>query len=715
MAALLETICSYNNLLLAFDKVEDNGGGPGVDNVTCAEFSIGVDSRLLSLRSEVLSGAYRPFPLRLTGFPKANGKIRRLLIPTVRDRVLHTSAAMTLAPMLDREFEECSFAYRRGRSVKQAVLRIIEFRDKGYTWVVDADVTSFFDEVDHEIMVSALRRYVPDKKVVDLIKQWLQAEVRFHGKKWRLTKGVPQGSPISPLLSNLYLDSFDEALLRGRYRLVRFADDFIILCKDKVEAEDALELTEEALGRLKLSLQVEKTRLSHFDRGFRFLGVEFLRSMVYKPKYAEDTAEDDLDISFPGKGETGRGGISMGKEDKPSETGASQRGQKGGLISQQSSRETDKSTAMTEAFSEALKETGEEDFDFLFEKRPEPEPSASGDPFLRTLYLLEQGAVLGKEDERFVISKDRTVIRHLPAMKVDQILVFGNIQITTQAMKFCLEGDIPVILLSSRGKYFGSIESFKRTNVSLHRRQFIVSDDSTFSLDVAKSIVKAKIINSRILVQRLLRKRKALDADAEIAGMSQALSKLEAAQTHEVLMGIEGSGAASFFSAVRKMISEEWGFSKRIKRPPTDPVNSLLSYGYTLLFYNVYAMVRLHGLHPYVGFLHGIRQGHPALVSDLMEEFRAPVVDAVVLTLLSRKSLSRDDFVMPDGENCPCLLKDEARKVFLRAFEAKMNSAIVHPATGYHVDYRRCIDLQTQAMRRVIEGTGERYEPMTIK
>ncbi len=294
-------------------------------------------------------------------------------------------------------------------------------------------------------------------------------------------------------------------------------------------------------------------------------------------------------------------------------------------------------------------------------------------------------------------------------------MLFGNIQVTTQAMKFCLEADIPIILLSSRGKYFGAVESFKRTNVALHKRQFELADDKRFALEIGKAIVKAKINNSKVLIQRYARKRPHLSIDAEIQGMNVLLDKLSTVDRHDELMGIEGAASARYFSAFRILIGEEWCFKKRQKQPPPDPVNSLLSYGYTLVFYNIFAMIRMHRLHPYIGFLHGIRDGHPSLVSDLLEEFRAPIVDAVVLNLLMRGSLKKDDFVIYEDEGSPCLLKDDARKVFIKAFEGKMNSSISHGTTGYQIDYRRCIDLQVQALRRVIEGKSNKYEPMTIK
>jgi len=685
--SLFSEICSYQNLMLAFDRVEDNAGAPGVDGVTIEEFSIGLEKRLMSLRNDLINNTYTPSPLLKVGIPKKSGKLRWLSIPTVRDRVIQTSASMILDPVLDKEFEECSFAYRKDRSVQKAIRRIIELRDKGYFWVVDADISSYFDEIDHNILLKELSKYIDDERVLDLIKKWLDVEVVYKGKRERLSKGVPQGSPISPLLSNLYLDRFDEALQEARFRHVRFADDFVILCKDRPDAEDALELTEDVLKGLSLNLNRDKTRITDFNQGFRYLGVEFIRSMVFRPMYEDEDEIEDIQPS------------------KESER------DKGAVKKKLLKKNPD--TTMGEAFKE--KEPDIHATDEVFDERPDIEPSASGNPFLRTLYLLEQGTVLTKESERFRIMKDNTVIKEIPVIKVDQILVFGNIQITTQAMKFCIMKDIPIILLSSRGRYFGAIESFNGTKVALHKRQFELAEDRHLSLNMGKAIVCAKINNSKTLIQRYARKREFLSFESEVQRLNMLMSRVSSVSSHDELMGIEGSASAVYFGALRSLIGDEWGFTRRQKQPPPDPVNSMLSYGYTLLFYNIYSMIRMHGLNPYIGFLHGVRDGHPSLVSDILEEFRAPIVDAMVMNLIIRKSLKKTDFIYPEDAGIPCLIKGDARKIFVRAFESKMNSFVTHPSTGYRVDYRRCIDLQVQGLKRFIVGKDSKYQPMCIR
>ena len=279
---------SDGNLYEAWLKVKENGGCGGVDGETIAQFGRRLFINLDTLRNEVHYGTYRPQPLLRVIIDEAGRKPRPLSIPTVRDRVLQSAVARTLTPVLEAEFEDCSFAYRQGRSVDMAVRRVMRYRDEGYRWVVDADIQSFFDEIDHAQLLTLLRRWVSDAGLLDLVKSWLSMEVRDGDAIYRLRKGVPQGSPISPLLSNLYLDRLDEALTENGLRLVRYADDFLVLCKDETRAQQALELTEEVLAALKLRINEAKTRIVDFERGFRFLGVQFVRSLVMKTKSGDE-------------------------------------------------------------------------------------------------------------------------------------------------------------------------------------------------------------------------------------------------------------------------------------------------------------------------------------------------------------------------------------------------------------------------------------------
>jgi len=700
--ALFDQLTALPTLVRAFDRVEENHGAPGVDQETIEEFGASLESNLQVLQQELLTGQYRPRPLLRFYVDKEDGTQRTLAIPTVRDRVVQTAAALVLTLVLDPEFEDVSYAYRPGRSVDQAVQRILTLRDRGYHWVLDADIQRYFDEIPHDKLLECLRKYVQDERVLTLVHQWLTVEVQDHGERVRLDRGVPQGSPLSPLLANLYLDRFDEAHIERGHKLVRFADDFVILCKNRPKAEAALALSEAVLQELQLSLHPRKTRITNFDQGFRYLGVQFLRSMAFRPKYPEELPDISLPVPvaqvYPSMS-------SVTVVEAPEIVPAPPVGFRPETTMVRALRDALGALPPTEA------ERMWEDLCDVAEEADLPPPTVGHDPYLRSLYLMEQGAVLAKEDERFVVRKNSAILSKVPALKVDQILVFGNIQITTPAMQFCLMEDIPIFLLSSRGRYYGVIESLATDKVLLHRDQFVRVTEPAFVLQVSREIVRGKVANTRTLLLRATRKG-ASDAVREATTMLQnILNSVDSASSVETLRGMEGAAAAQYFAVWPELVGKEWHFAGRKRRPPPDPVNSLLSFGYTLLFYNTYALVRAQGLHPHVGFYHELRPGHPALISDLMEEFRAPIVDATVLALLHRKQVQPDDFRMPTEAGMPCLMTEEARRRVTRAFEAVFNRLVTHPDAGDHCDYRRAIALQAQRLVAVIKGEQPIYKP----
>jgi group II intron reverse transcriptase/maturase len=271
----------HSLLSSAFHSVKENHGCAGVDGLTIERFEENLDMNLARLQDELGRRIYFPLPLMKILVEKRNGDPRALCIPVVRDRVVETAVLKIIEPVLEKEFEECSFAYRKGRSVKQAVYKIKDYYDKGYQWVVDADVDAFFDSVDHNLLLAKFKRYIHDPNIQRLIELWLAAEI-WDGTSLKVCqKGIPQGSPISPILANLFLDELDEELLRKGYKYIRFADDYLILCKKKEDAEKGLELSKQVLEKLLLKLDEEE--ITTFDQGFKYLGVIFLKSMVMKP------------------------------------------------------------------------------------------------------------------------------------------------------------------------------------------------------------------------------------------------------------------------------------------------------------------------------------------------------------------------------------------------------------------------------------------------
>lgn len=269
---LLRQTLHPDNLRRAWDDVADNKGVAGADNVTIPQWRRNWEERLINLARAVRANQYQPGRLRVRRIPKPNAPDWRVLrIPTLADRILQRAVLQQLHPVCDPRFFDCSFGYRPGRGLQDAIRAITRQRKKGYVWVLDADIDDYFNQVNHTLLRQFLRRDLPDHSLLPLINLWLDS--------WRVApdqeKGIAMGSPLSPLLANIYLHRLDKHLINHGYWLARYADDFIVLSRSPADWQRSYQVTAAALARLKLRYEPRKTRLTTFEEGFEFLGVHF--------------------------------------------------------------------------------------------------------------------------------------------------------------------------------------------------------------------------------------------------------------------------------------------------------------------------------------------------------------------------------------------------------------------------------------------------------
>lgn len=277
--ALFDRICRGDVLAEAWKRVRANRGAAGVDGETLSAIEAqGVPAFLEDVRQSLLGGRYRPHPVRRRYIAKRDGGKRALGIPTVRDRMAQAATKLVLEPIFEAGFKASSFGFRPKRGSTDA-LEVIRLKGgRGHRYVVDGDIRQFFDRLDQKKLMELLRRRISDRRVLKLLRQWLEAGVMEEGAERKPTSGTPQGGVISPLLANVYLDVLDEAWERECRHLgilVRYADDFVVLCRSRVQAEEALRRIGEILGQLGLELHPEKTRIVELglgQEGFVFLG-----------------------------------------------------------------------------------------------------------------------------------------------------------------------------------------------------------------------------------------------------------------------------------------------------------------------------------------------------------------------------------------------------------------------------------------------------------
>ena len=326
---------------------------------------------------------------------------------------------------------------------------------------------------------------------------------------------------------------------------------------------------------------------------------------------------------------------------------------------------------------------------------------------MSALYLTEQGSVLRRVGERLVVTKDHQVLEDVPIIHVEQVVVMGNIQLTTPVVALLLQREVDVVFLSSRGKFRGRLMTTGSKFAQLRHRQLRLMDDEGKILAVARELVVAKLANQAHLLDRLGARKAARE-------IRRHAEKAQRASTLDGLRGHEGAAGARHFGALRQFIPTEWGFARRIYHPPPDPVNAMLSLGYTLLLKDATAAVQLVGLDPFLGFFHAIDYGRPSLALDLREPFR-PLIDGLVVGWVAQGKISPGEFRPGERREGAILLSDDARTRYLQAYEQQVESRVLYPPTGERTACRRCLELQARQLAQVVLGKRARFRAFRMK
>ena len=276
--SLMDKVVRPTTLEAAWRKVARNQGAAGVDGQSIERFTAQAEQYLQELQHSLETGSYRPHPVKRVEIPKADGRTRPLGIPTVKDRIVQTALKMVIEPIFETQFRPGSYGFRPGRSCKDALREVDRLLKAGFTWVVDADLQGYFDSIPHDRLMTLVKGSISDRPVLALIEGFLQQDIMKDMARWRPTTGTPQGAVISPLLANLYLHRLDLLMEASGCRMVRYADDFVILCRSEAEAVAALRQVEAWVAVNGLTLHPEKTRVGDSrqpGQGFEFLGYRF--------------------------------------------------------------------------------------------------------------------------------------------------------------------------------------------------------------------------------------------------------------------------------------------------------------------------------------------------------------------------------------------------------------------------------------------------------
>ena len=344
-------------------------------------------------------------------------------------------------------------------------------------------------------------------------------------------------------------------------------------------------------------------------------------------------------------------------------------------------------------------------------------------------YLVDQGTVVNKEGQRLLVKKQGKIIHAIHIFNLEQVIIFGSVSLTPPVISHLLKRGIDTAFMTIHGRYLGRLQSPEGKNILLRKIQYERFNDSSFILEAARSFVMGKLANQRAVMMRLNRNRTGLNLEEIIYGLKRLLNKISDAPSLETLRGYEGRGAVIYFRGFSKgFLDEDVSFNERVRRPPTDPINALLSLGYTLLFNVFLATVYMVGLDPYLGMLHAVDYGRPSLALDLMEEWRAIIVDTLVLSVFNLKTITEKDFTTkisdpedgiasPDkneknGKSIQISLTESGLRKFLTQFERKMSQTIRFHINGQELSYRDCIREQVRHFVRYLKEEDKTYIPI---
>jgi len=719
-----------------------------------------IEERLDALSAAVREGRYEPDPLQEILIPKGAGKsgTRALHLPTLPDRILQEAVRRAITPRLERKFLDCSFAYRRGAGPVKAIRRVHQHIVAGEcASVALGDIKDCFPSIDRALLLAMLNDTLGDDRLVALVEGWLSAGVVTHHHEWRDgLEGIPQGSALSPLLSNLYLTAFDRPMVARGARLVRYADDFAILARSPAEARAALSASEHILAdRLNLVLNEARRGVLAVEEGFEFLGVQFVgHHRQLAPDRLEAMRRKASTIATRHPSDPRRGiallaematgwGRYYGRVLSPSALVPLRDlvlGNAEEAIRSAASSGSGPSQSDLEAWLRDLAIPGVSSLqqrrsllrDLVRRATSGAQRSRSPATVMRRrrrrhyqraaevghLSLREPGTFVGKSGRFLVVRRDRRVVARVALDAVASVAVASHgVAISTDVITACAAAGVPILVESNDYRMVALLGQPQRVDARLAESQVLVAADPRRAAGLAAPFCSGKIGNQAAVVKYLAKSRIRSAPSfgemvrASLSTVRRILAGLRAASlpgpdmaSRAALMGLEAQAAAGYWDVIRATLPPDAGFERRVHEGATDPVNAMLNYGYAILSRRVMIGVLAAGLLPEVGFLHAAARGRDSLIYDAMEEFRAPIVDRAVLAMLGRREPTDAD---PEGR-----LTEPTRARLARHIHVRLATPV--PYRGEHIRLEHVIDGQARAIAAHLRGEAP-YRPFRMR
>lgn len=703
--SLFELLCQNRMLLNAWKQIRQKGASGGIDGMSIHNFEEHLDIRLDELKQELQAREWLPQPyLRIT-IPKKENERRELGLLSIKDKIVQQAIKMLIEQRFENLFLPNSYGYRPGKGHTKAV-RFAKTccQHKSYLYVLRLDIDNYFDTIDHELLFKRLHPLIPDAEVFRLVELCVKMGMVDSRMKWKeITKGVPQGAVLSPLLANFYLHPFDQFVLSRTKMYVRYADDFIILCKSREEADRLLQECSDFLqNRLKLKLNVPI--ISEVKDGVEFLGIlidnrglslseskraklnERISALRWKDRHFEKEGMEQV------KG-ISRYYAPLLPQDYLLELDNVFLKQLTWIVQNQTSEIPNKSTLLA-----ALKEISFFSDDYLLRKTQIRNE-------LVNQFLLKQSVGVKQKDSQTnkkLIAKRKLEYRQKESeaselvlstygtfvgvshkgltirvkgekqplstsLNLQHITVIGDgISLSSNALAFCMQRNIGVDYFTHTGKHYASLLSPKYLQASLWEKQVAMSVNQKSELAVG--IIGGKIKNQMSLLKYFHKYHKGKSEilrqkfDEVIPAMKalvQGLKHIIGDDDYRMkLIASEARAAELYWGYVKMLLhDDDVEFEKRHRQGATDLVNCLLNYGYAILYARIWQLVLARKLNPMLGIIHVPQSGKPTLVFDVVELFRTQVVDRVVISLIQKK----EPLVMQNGA-----LDKETRQLLVR-------------------------------------------------
>lgn len=330
-----------------------------------------------------------------------------------------------------------------------------------------------------------------------------------------------------------------------------------------------------------------------------------------------------------------------------------------------------------------------------------------------TLYINQDDVFIGKTDERLQVKAKNQTLKDVPLIHLDGVVILGRATISPAAIAELLQRKIPLTFLSDTGQFLGKLEPELTKNIFVRDAQWKAAGETPHAIHVVRGFIRGKLKNYRISLSQTKREHPELNLTSAIDQIANIIPKLDKTENIDSLRGLEGAGSAAYFGVFQQLIRADGFTFKARHRPATDPVNSLMNFGYTLLRHDVQSAINIVGFDPYLGYLHVQRYGRVGLAFDLMEEFRPLVADNMILNAINRRILTPNDFTIEPISNV-VRLSDAGRKVFLTLYEKKKQSEFKHPVLGRKCTYQEAFVIQARLLAKYLMGEIDKYPPLVL-